>query len=59
VISGCLHSVMKVFALFWQVTQRRLLVSYRRFGTTSRSNLLLILELLDPRILGRCVPKRR
>jgi hypothetical protein len=47
-------------ALLWQVAQRRLVVSCRRFGTTSRSNLPLIPELLDPRILGRCcVPKRR
>jgi len=27
------------FSLFWDVTQRRLVVYYRRFGTTYRSNL--------------------
>ena len=34
--------------LFWDVTQRRLIVSYRRFGTTNHSHLQ---GSISPRIL--------
>jgi hypothetical protein len=43
-------------ALFWGITQRRVVILYRRFGTTYRSRL----GLLDPWRWDRCVvPKRR
>jgi hypothetical protein len=61
-------------ALFWGITQRRMVILYRRFGTTYRSylqgsrnpkrvvssTLPTLLELLDPWRWSRyVVPKRR
>jgi hypothetical protein len=44
-------------ALFWDITQRRVVILYRRFGTTYRSQLQ---GLLDPRRWDiYVVPKRR
>jgi len=42
VVSGFRRGVRA--SIFWNVTQRRLVVSYRRFGTTYCSHL----QLLDP-----------
>jgi hypothetical protein len=46
--------------LFWGITQRRVVIVYRRFGTTYRSHLSFLLGLLDPWRWDRyIVPQRR
>ena len=55
-----LMALLMISAFFWDITQRRVLIPYRRFGTIYRSHLQGFIGFLDPWRWDRhAVPKLR
>jgi hypothetical protein len=57
-ISGFRRDVDQIYTLFWDITQRRVVILYRRFGTTYRSNFLTLEDGTDmlSRNIGKVFP---
>jgi hypothetical protein len=58
VISGFRRDIDET-VIFWDITQRRVVIVYRRFGTTYRSHLIGLLDPQNYNDTMRNIPKAR